>query len=101
MIRRLKQRQGLTVLYASSSLKDVVELVDTVHILDKGSIVLSGTPREILAQAAQLEALQIDIALPEAAQLALSLRLSFPSLRTDVLDLAELEAELLKVRSAV
>lgn len=101
LIRRLKQRQGLTVLYASSSLKDVVELVDTVHILDKGSIVLSGTPREILAQAAQLEALQVDIALPEAAQLALSLCLSFPSLRTDVLDLAELEAELLKVRSAV
>jgi energy-coupling factor transporter ATPase len=101
LIRRLKQRQGLTVLYASSSLKDVVELVDTVHILDKGSIVLSGTPREILAQAAQLEALQIDIALPEAVQLALSLRLLFPSLRTDVLDLAELEAELLKVRLAV
>ncbi|GCF08073.1 ABC transporter ATP-binding protein [Dictyobacter arantiisoli] len=97
LIRALRQREGLTICYASSSLKEVSELVDTVHILDKGRIVLSGTPREILTHAQQLA--ELDIALPEASQLALSLRHAIPSLRTDVLDLAELETALLKVHS--
>jgi energy-coupling factor transport system ATP-binding protein len=99
MIRALKQRAGLTIVYSSSSLKDVIELVDMVHVLDKGRLLASGTPREILYQADTLDAL--DIALPEAAQIALSLRQIFPSLRTDVLDLAELEAALRKVHSRV
>jgi energy-coupling factor transporter ATPase len=99
MIRALKQREGLTVIYSSSSLKDVIELVDTVHVIDKGSLLVSGTPREILHQADILDSL--DIALPEAAQIALSLRQIFPSLRTDVLDLPELEAELQKAHSRV
>jgi hypothetical protein len=60
---------------------------------------VSGTPREILHQADILDSL--DIALPEAAQIALSLRQIFPSLRTDVLDLPELEAELQKAHSRV
>ncbi|GCE03161.1 ABC transporter ATP-binding protein [Dictyobacter aurantiacus] len=99
LIRALKQRSGLTLIYASSSLKDVIELVDTIHVLDKGRLVFSGTPRETLARAPELRAL--DIALPEAAQIALSLRAQLPTLRTDVLDRAELEAELLKARFSV
>ncbi|GCE16866.1 ABC transporter ATP-binding protein [Dictyobacter kobayashii] len=99
LIQALKQRTGLTIIYASSSLKDVIELVDTIHVLDKGSLVFSGTPRETLARAAELRAL--DIALPEAAQIALALRSQLPTLRTAVLDRAELEAELLKACSRV
>ncbi|GLV56553.1 ABC transporter ATP-binding protein [Dictyobacter sp. S3.2.2.5] len=99
LIRALKQRSGLTLIYASSSLRDVIELVDTIHVLDKGRLVFSGTPRETLSRAPELRAL--DIALPEAAQIALSLRAQLPALRTDVLDRAELEAELLKARFGV
>ncbi|GHO86134.1 ABC transporter ATP-binding protein [Dictyobacter formicarum] len=99
LIQALKQRSGLTLIYASSSLKEVIELVDTIHVLDQGRLIFSGTPRETLAQAAELRTL--DIALPEAAQIALSLRAQVPALRTDVLDRAELEAELLKTRSSV
>lgn len=99
LIRALKRREGLTVVYSSSSLKDIIELVDTVHVLDQGHVLLSGEPREILNQAHTLASL--DIALPEAAQIALSLRQVFPALRTDILDLPELEAALEKVRSSV
>ncbi|GER86151.1 ABC transporter ATP-binding protein [Dictyobacter vulcani] len=99
LIQTLKQSEDLTVIYASSSLKDVIELVDTIHILDKGSVLFSDVPRQILAQAHELHAL--DIALPETVQIALSLRSRFPSLRTDVLDQAELEAELRKIHDHI
>jgi energy-coupling factor transporter ATPase len=98
LITALKQRSTLTIVYASTSLKEIIELADVVHILDQGHLVSSGTPRAVLGRADMLHAL--DIALPETAQIALALRASIPTLRTDILDLPELEVELLQVQPA-
>jgi ABC-type multidrug transport system ATPase subunit len=92
LIGRLKQRRGLTIVYFSSSLEDVIGLADNIHILDEGREVFSGTPREILARVNELVAL--DITLPEAAQIAFALREVFPTIRTDVVSLEELEVEI-------
>jgi energy-coupling factor transport system ATP-binding protein len=94
LIVRLKQQQHLTIIYISSSLEDVISLVDIIHVLDQGKLVFSGTPREILARADELAAL--DIALPEATQIALALRDLLPAIRTDVITLDELEEEILQ-----
>ena len=94
LIVKLKQDHNLNVVYTSSNLEDVVELADTIHILNQGRLVFSGTPREILAHVHELT--ELDIALPEAAQIALALREVFPTLRTDVVNLAELEEEIVK-----
>ncbi len=92
LIAGLKQRDDLTIVYASSSLEDVIEIADTIHILDAGRLVVSGGPRDILAYADKLQPL--DITLPEAARIALTLQDALPELRTDVLNLKELEDEL-------
>jgi len=92
LIAKLKQSHNLTIIYTSSSLEDVIELADIIHILDQGRVAFSGTPREILAQASELEAL--DIALPEATQIALALHDILPTLSTDVVSLEELEKEI-------
>jgi energy-coupling factor transport system ATP-binding protein len=97
LIVTLKQRHNLTVVYVSSSLEDVIALADTIYILDQGRLAFSGTPREILTQAQALAAL--DITLPEAAHIALTLRDVLPTLRTDVLNLAELEEEIVKAKA--
>src|SRR5713226_4267486 len=94
LIARLKQRHNLTIVYISSGLEDVIGLADSIHILDQGRLAFSGTPREILARVHELATL--DIALPEAAQIALELREIFPAIRTDVMNLAELEEEIEK-----
>lgn len=94
LIAHLKQQQHLTIIYVSSSLEDVIALADIIHILDQGKLVFSGTPREILAHAAELA--DLDIALPETTQIALALRDLLPGIRTDVITLAELEEEILK-----
>jgi energy-coupling factor transport system ATP-binding protein len=86
------RQHGLTIIYTSSGLDDVIGLADTIYVLDQGRTVLSGTPREILQHADEITAL--DVALPEAAQVALALQDIIPTIRTDVLNLEELEAEL-------
>lgn len=94
LIVRLKKQHSLTIIYCSSGLEDVIDLADSIHVLDQGRLIFTGTPREVLARAEELAAL--DIAPPEAAQIALTLRASMPAIRTDVLNLDELEAEILK-----
>ena len=94
LIVRLKQLHNLTIVYTSSGLEDVIGLADSIHILDQGHLAFSGTPREILACIHELATL--DITLPEAAQIALELREIFPTIRTDVMNLAELEEEIEK-----
>jgi len=98
LIMMLKQRHGLTIVYMASGLEDVVGLADIIYVLDQGRLAFSGTPRELLAHASELAAL--DIALPEAAQIALALRDVMPTLQTDVLSLEELEGEIMKERAA-
>src|SRR5437588_3516198 len=97
LIMKLKQDHNLTVVYTSSNLEDVIELADSIHILNQGQLAFSGTPREILARVHELT--ELDIALPEAAQIALALREVFPAIRTDIVNLAELEEEIVKVKN--
>ncbi len=95
LIAELKQREGLTIVYASSSLEDVIELADYIHILDAGRLVASGSSHEILARANELQAL--DITLPEATRIVLALQDVVPGLRIDIRTLEELEKELSQV----
>ncbi|HLI87476.1 MAG TPA: ATP-binding cassette domain-containing protein [Ktedonobacteraceae bacterium] len=98
LIVTLKKRHNLTIVYVSASLDDVIGLADIIHILDRGRLVFSGAPREILARADELAAL--DIEMPETARIALALREVMPEIRTDVLNLTELEEEIVKNASA-
>ncbi len=99
LIARFKKQQGLTIVYTSSGLEDVIGLADMIFVLDQGHTVLSGTPHEILLHADQLAAL--DIALPEATQIALALHEMIPAIRTDLLSLEELEVELMKAKDSL
>jgi energy-coupling factor transporter ATPase len=96
LIATLKQRHSFTIIYTSSGLEDVIELADVIYVLDQGHIGFSGTPRQILEHAAEL--MVLDIALPEAAHIALALREIMPTIRTDVQSMAELEAEIIKTK---
>jgi energy-coupling factor transporter ATPase len=98
LITTLKQRHAMSIIYVSSGLDDVIDLADTIHILNQGRLMFSGSPRGILAHADELAAM--DIALPEAAHIALTLRDVFPAIRTDVLNLQELEDEILRLKAS-
>ncbi len=96
LIVRLRRQQALTIIYISSGLDDVIGLADMIYVLDQGRTVFSGTPGEILSRASELK--ELDIALPEATQIALALRETIPTINAGVLSLGELEAEIMKAR---
>jgi len=48
VIRRLRQEQGLTVLYTSHYMEEVQELCDRVAILERGRVLAEGTLAELL-----------------------------------------------------
>ncbi|GHO67076.1 energy-coupling factor transporter ATP-binding protein EcfA2 [Ktedonobacter sp. SOSP1-52] len=102
LIEHLKQTQQMTIIYASSSLEEVVDLADTIHVLDRGQLAFSGAPRGILARANEL--VKLGIELPEAVRIALVLREHYPEFPTTVFTLDELEEaivqhEELRIRS--
>lgn len=99
LIATLKQQHNLTIIYTSNGLEDVIELADVIYVLDQGRVAFYGSPREVLQHATELMAL--DVALPEAAHIALALRELFPTIRTDVLSLAEIEDEITKVKDSL
>src|SRR5713101_4835484 len=89
MIKTLRASRNMTFVYTSSSMDDVIELADLIYVLDRGRVAFSDAPREVLARASELAAL--DITLPEATQIALDLREVLPTIRTDIVNLDELE----------
>lgn len=93
LLRRLRDERGLTVLYMTASLDDVVGMADYIYVLDAGSVKEAGAPRQILVQAADLD--QLGVRLPAVSRLALSLREVVPGLATTGLDLDQCEANLL------
>lgn len=93
LIRALRRERGLTVVYMTASLDDVVDMADYVYVLDSGSVVLEGRPRETLRHLAELE--HIGVGLPGVSLLALALSSAISGFDTACLDLDELEARLL------
>ncbi|MDH4226974.1 MAG: ABC transporter ATP-binding protein [Deltaproteobacteria bacterium] len=47
LLKKIKDEQGLSILYTSHNMSEVEELCDRVVFLDKGSIIATGAPEEI------------------------------------------------------
>jgi len=89
LIRWLHRERGLTIVYLSASLEDVLELASQVYILDAGSVAFSGSPRAVLEHLDRLDALHVG--LPEVSRVALELHHVLPNMRVDCLTALELE----------
>ncbi len=70
-VKELNEKENITVLWITHHMEEVVE-ADKVLVMDKGKIVMEGTPREIFSQVEQLQAYKLDV--PQAALLAHELR---------------------------
>jgi energy-coupling factor transport system ATP-binding protein len=70
-IRKLNDA-GTTVVLISHSMDDVVRLARRVVVLERGRVVMDGTPREVFSQADRLGEMGLDV--PQAFRLARILR---------------------------
>ncbi len=86
-VRRLNREQGVTVLWITHFMEEVVE-ADYVYVLGEGRVALSGTPREVFSRGEELRC--HGLVLPQIAQLADALRAAGLSLPEGILTGEEL-----------
>ncbi|NMB02022.1 MAG: energy-coupling factor transporter ATPase [Firmicutes bacterium] len=70
-IHRLNKEEGITVLHITHHMDEVIG-ADRVIVMDRGRIVLTGTPREVFSQVDLLRELHLDV--PQVTDLAQRLR---------------------------
>ncbi|MBQ8655068.1 MAG: energy-coupling factor transporter ATPase [Clostridia bacterium] len=95
MIRDLHAKGGVTVVMVSHSMDDVASLATRMVVMSKGTVVATGTPREIFRQADMMRS--IGLGVPEAARLCAMLRQKGLNLPEDLYTQEELQQALLQL----
>ncbi|MCI2147542.1 MAG: energy-coupling factor transporter ATPase [Clostridiales bacterium] len=72
MIRKIHQAEENIVIFVSHNMDDVAALSDKVLVMDRGQLMMSGTPEEVFHERDRLSSAGLD--LPSAAKLMLQLR---------------------------
>lgn len=90
----LNRKKGVTVILITHYMEEVVD-ADRVFVMDKGKVVMQGTPREIFSQVDELKRHRLDV--PQITLLADELRQSGLPIPAGILTRAELVQELCKL----
>ena len=93
-VKRLNREKGITVLWITHFMEEAVEC-DQAHLMHEGRIVLSGTPREIFADAEKIRPYRLDA--PPMARLAQALRKGGMPIRQGVLTVDEMAEEVARL----
>lgn len=71
-IKKLHEKQKLTVLLVSHSMEDIANLVDRIIVMSKGRMILTDTPRNVFKQPELLQS--IGLGVPQVTQLTFDLK---------------------------
>ena len=89
----LNRKKGVTILLITHYMEEVVD-ADYVYVMDKGHVVMQGTPREIFSQVGTLKEHRLDV--PQITELADLLRQSVLDIPLGVLTREELVDAIMK-----
>lgn len=93
-IRRLNREKGITVVWITHFMEEAAQ-ADRVIVMNKGQTVLSGTPREVFAQADTLREMHLDA--PPMSHLSQQLRRAGMPLPEGILTVEEMAEEVCKL----
>ena len=68
MIGTLHERDGISILLVSHNMNDIARYADKVLVMDKGTVAMQGTPKEVFARGEELAAM--GLAVPDLTALA-------------------------------
>ena len=95
-INYLNREKGITILYITHHMDEAAK-ADRIVVMDRGSVVLSGSPREVFSQVDRMKELGLDV--PQATELAWRLRKHGIAVRADVMTMEEMTEELCRLKS--
>ncbi len=86
-VRALNDVEGITVILITHYMEEIIH-ADKVFVMDKGSIAMEGTPREIFSQVERLKELRLDV--PQVTLLAHELKKAGLNIADGILTVQEL-----------
>ena len=93
-IRRLNREKGITVVWITHFMEEAAQ-ADRIVVMNKGTSVLSGTPREVFEQVDALREMHLDV--PHMADLSQDLRRAGMPLPAGILTVDEMAEEVCKL----
>ena len=93
-VMRLNREQGITVIWITHFMEEAAS-ADQVHVMHKGRLVLSGTPKEIFADVEKIKPYRLDA--PPMARLAQKLRQEGMPIAEGVLTVEEMAQEVVRL----
>nr|WP_308550940.1 energy-coupling factor transporter ATPase [uncultured Peptostreptococcus sp.] len=93
LIKELHANNDMTVILSSHSMDDMAKLVNTLMVMNKGRLEMMGSPREVFKDNAErLKDMGLNI--PQVLELAIKLKEAGYDVRTDVITIEEVKAEI-------
>ncbi|MDP2892122.1 MAG: energy-coupling factor transporter ATPase [Bacillota bacterium] len=72
MIVSLKKKTGCTIVMVSHNMDELSKLADTIYVMNEGSVIASGAPKDVFANENELTRIGLDV--PQLARLGSALR---------------------------
>ena len=86
-VKKLNKEKGVTVIHITHYMEEVTD-ADVLFVMDKGDLVMQGTPREVFSQVEKVKALHLDV--PQMTELAYELNKAGADLPSDILTIEEM-----------
>ena len=83
----LRKKKNITFILITHFMDEVVD-ADSIYVMDKGRVVMKGTPKEIFSQVEQLKQYHLDV--PQVTELAYELQKEGIMLPSDILTVDEM-----------
>ena len=93
-LHTLNKEKGITILYITHYMEEVVD-ADYVYVMEKGKVVMTGTPKEVFSKVEELG--QLRLCVPQITELAYELKKSGVNLPDGILTKEEFIKELKKL----
>lgn len=71
VLHELNKKEGVTIILITHYMEEVID-ADHVFVMDKGKVVMEGTPRQVFSQVERLKELRLDV--PQVTELAYELK---------------------------
>ena len=94
-IKKLQTQTGLTILLVSHSMEDVAEYVDRIIVMNKGSVMYDGVPKEVFSHYKELE--EVGLAAPQVTYIMNALKEKGLPVQTDATTIEEAASRIFEV----
>jgi len=93
-MRRLNKEENMTIIFVSHNMEEVAALADRIYVMAEGTVVLSGTPREIFTDRLNMQ--KYNIGMPDTVKVLYRLEEKGFNVKTEAFSVEEASQEVIK-----